>query len=254
MPCLSKHGKAWTQGLIHHVLTSKALRGDLVVRGTALPGYVPALISESDWLKLRAALQQNKDRTGGARTGEYPANLFPTRCFCAECGSRVGVVQSRLPLRYYTCRGKKFGVDCGAKHLIKTDLVEKAFFLDVMRATPADLMIEAPRDNQQKAALEARLAKADAELGKLLALSERHSLAQLDARISALQADRAAAEAELGKLTVAGVQTGLVPAALTALQKCWDWDENPRAGMFTRTGRSSPCLIYWKRKARPWLN
>ncbi len=115
-------------------------------------------------------------------------------------------------------------MDCGAKHLIKTDLVEKAFFLDVMRASPADLMIEAPRENQQKAALEARLAKADAELGKLLALSEKHSLAQLDARISALQSERSAAEAELGRMTVAGVQTGLVPAALTALQKCWDWD------------------------------
>ena len=110
----SPRGGTWGKSVVQDVLKSKASYGSLVVKGEEVPGYYPALITETEWL----AIQQRQGERHRNPQASGTTNLFPRLIRCAVCGSPMNVSTSHVRgslWRYLVCEGKSFKrTDCNA--------------------------------------------------------------------------------------------------------------------------------------------
>lgn len=65
---------------VEHVHGEKGVRKEPV--GDVIKGYYPALITEEEWIRLKASFK----RSGGRQTGAF-SNLFSNMLYCPTCGS-----------------------------------------------------------------------------------------------------------------------------------------------------------------------
>lgn len=103
----SPAGNAWVQVVVGDILRSKAAYGSLVLKGEEVPGYFPALISETEWLATR---QRTKARQHSRQVGRT-SNLFSRMVYCAHCRSSMALTSSKkggVSWGYFTCTGKTF--------------------------------------------------------------------------------------------------------------------------------------------------
>ncbi|RWK58068.1 recombinase family protein [Mesorhizobium sp.] len=103
----SSAGNTWSQVVVGDVLRSPATYGCLVLKGEEVPGYFPALISETEWLATR---QRTKARLHGRQVGRT-SNLFSRMVHCGHCGSPMVLTSSKkggVSWGYFICTGKTF--------------------------------------------------------------------------------------------------------------------------------------------------
>lgn len=103
----SPAGNSWAQVVVGDVLRSPAAYGCLVLKGEEVPGYFPALISETEWLATR---QRTKARQHSRQVGRT-SNLFSRMVHCSHCGSSMALTSSKkggVGWGYFTCTGKTF--------------------------------------------------------------------------------------------------------------------------------------------------
>ncbi|TPK95024.1 recombinase family protein [Mesorhizobium sp. B2-4-14] len=102
---LSPSGGTWSQGVVGETLRNPAAFGTFVFRGDEVPGYFPALITETEWLASRS---RTKERQHSRQVGNT-TNLFSRMVYCAHCGSSMAVTSVKRGGRsfgYLTCTGK----------------------------------------------------------------------------------------------------------------------------------------------------
>ncbi|ESY98049.1 recombinase family protein [Mesorhizobium sp. LNHC209A00] len=103
----SPAGNSWAQVVVGDVLRSPAAYGCLVLKGEEVPGYFPALISETEWLATR---QRTKARLHSRQVGRT-SNLFSRMVHCGHCGSSMALTSSKkggVSWGYFICTGKAF--------------------------------------------------------------------------------------------------------------------------------------------------
>ncbi|MBZ9996031.1 recombinase family protein [Mesorhizobium sp. BH1-1-4] len=103
----SPAGNSWAQAVVGDVLRSPAAYGCLVLKGEEVPGYFPALITETEWLASR---QRTKARQHSRQVGRT-SNLFSRMVRCGHCGSPMVLTSSKkggAVWGYFTCTGKTF--------------------------------------------------------------------------------------------------------------------------------------------------
>ncbi|BCG95982.1 recombinase family protein [Mesorhizobium sp. 131-2-1] len=103
----SPGGNTWAQAVVGDVLRSQAAYGCLVLKGEEVPGYFPALITETEWLATR---QRTKARRHSRQVGRT-SNLFSRMVHCGHCGSPMVLTSSKKGSAvwgYFTCTGKTF--------------------------------------------------------------------------------------------------------------------------------------------------
>jgi len=92
VPNILGRGK-WSFNSIHWLLRNRAVIGTWTTRKKSIddiPGYYPAIISETKFALVQEALK--KRRWIGGRSSENVANLFAGLSFCAECGNKMRIV------------------------------------------------------------------------------------------------------------------------------------------------------------------
>jgi translation initiation factor 1 (eIF-1/SUI1) len=121
--------------VVGDVLRSPAAYGCLVLKGEEVPGYFPALISETEWLATR---QRTKARQHSRQVGRT-SNLFSRMVHCSHCGSSMALTSSKkggMSWGYLTCTGKTFKrTGCTAPnwpyHQFERELIDRIGFLAV---------------------------------------------------------------------------------------------------------------------------
>ncbi|MES0007905.1 recombinase family protein [Mesorhizobium sp. M0062] len=171
----SPSGKTWAQAVVGEVLRSPAAYGCLVLKGEEVPGYFPALISETEWLATR---QRTKARRHSRQVGRT-SNLFSRMVHCGHCRSPMVLTSSRkggMSWGYFTCTGKTFKrTECTAPNWrydqFERELIDRIGFLAVpipQDQTAPDLSgeleetigaLEAKRENALAGALDAETAE-----------------------------------------------------------------------------------------------
>ncbi|ARP66526.1 recombinase family protein [Mesorhizobium sp. WSM1497] len=110
----SPAGNSWAQAVVGDVVRSPAAYGCLVLKGEEVPGYFPALISETEWLATR---QRTKARQHNRQVGRT-SNLFSRMVHCGHCGCSMALTSSKkggVSWGYFICTGKSFkSRDCTA--------------------------------------------------------------------------------------------------------------------------------------------
>lgn len=108
----TRRGKRWTASTMQRLLTNPAIAG--LVRHKDLPELVqaqwPAIIPESEWRKLQAALTKPGRRTNfvNARTALLAGFLY-----CGICGKKLTADRNQDGKRVYTCRRDSHRQGCG---------------------------------------------------------------------------------------------------------------------------------------------
>ncbi|RUW62428.1 recombinase family protein [Mesorhizobium sp. M7A.F.Ca.US.008.03.1.1] len=171
----SPAGNSWAQVVVGDVLRSPAAYGCLVLKGEEVPGYFPALISETEWLAVR---QRTKARQHSRQVGRT-SNLFSRMVYCAHCHSSMALTSSKkgdVSWGYFTCTGKTFKRrDCTAPNWrydqFEREMLDRIGFLAVPipldHAAPdhpealddAIAAIEFKRENALAGALDAETAE-----------------------------------------------------------------------------------------------
>ncbi|QKC84690.1 recombinase family protein [Mesorhizobium sp. NZP2077] len=131
----SPSGNTWAQAVVGEVLRSPAAYGCLVLKGEEVPGYFPALLSETEWLATR---QRTKARQHSRQVGRT-SNLFSRMVHCSHCGSPMVLTSSKkggMSWGYFTCTGKTFKrTECTAPNWrydqFERELIDRIGFLAV---------------------------------------------------------------------------------------------------------------------------
>jgi DNA invertase Pin-like site-specific DNA recombinase len=96
-------GGTWSKAYIHKILAGRTVLGEYQpVRngkpdGDPIPDYYPAVVDESTWLQVDAALKRRKDRTG--RVGDKVATLFGGLLHDATTGDRLRIAWQTRGIR-----------------------------------------------------------------------------------------------------------------------------------------------------------
>jgi len=88
-------GNPWTFGTVNFTLRNRAVLGEYVSRKSkaeSIVGYYPQIVNEATFNLVQDTLR--KRRWIGGRGSHSVQNLFAGMSYCAECNSRMRVVQS----------------------------------------------------------------------------------------------------------------------------------------------------------------
>ena len=226
---LTRHGKLWTAGRIHAVLSNPIYKGTvryglhpvvtkaengLIVKGKGTDlncleavGLHPPLVSESDWQMANElaheAVPVQRDKT--------IKNPLAGRSVCGKCG-RALVRQS-----VKNAHGKKFdrlhhayGTACQIKSVSLPYVMMK--FCDALEAVTRDVPIEQPEHADELQAIDAAILEQDARLDKLVDLYCKGALSVDEFKVrrerSASEADRLRARRDVLASKAVSAQKG----------------------------------------------
>jgi DNA invertase Pin-like site-specific DNA recombinase len=106
-------GGRWSYNSIHWLLRNPAVVGTWTTRKKGIediPGYYPAIISETKFALTQEALR--KRRWIGGRSRENVANLFAGLSYCAECGNKMRVVSTDTKVGKATSEMRRSYIKC----------------------------------------------------------------------------------------------------------------------------------------------
>lgn len=214
-------GKRWTQGQVHHILTTETLIGDTTIKGKRFAKYYPPVIDEPTWNVLQAKLRQNKSRKGGGREGEYIANLFRNRVRCAHCGGSVSTQMSNKGRvkYYYKCQDARYG-KCEVRSMVPVYKIELDFFTFCLQSMPASLLGD---DNQKEmgemAASTKRLSDLDRKFKDAKELIGVLPIAELKVMLMDIETERQTERERLNTISRKITANSSVPSAFGNLKE-----------------------------------
>lgn len=199
----STYGKNWRDNTISGWLRSENLVGTVVLRNTRLDRYYPAVISNSEFEQLQAALFTNGKRKGGQTEDSFTTNLFRNYCKCSNCGGTVGTFRGHQAKstgkwqRYFRCSRRSDGL-CDVHHCVSTEAVEMDFFGNYLLEYPDQMLIGLDKTSQQRLkALKTRLACIDKEAEDAIRLLGIYKVESIEAKLKGLKIEREALEKEI---------------------------------------------------------
>lgn len=203
----STYGKTWSTSVISQWFHSENLVGSVVVSGARLDRYYPAVVSDSEFEQLQAALFTNGTRRGGQRENTFTTNLFRHHCKCANCGGTVQTMRGHQAKstgrwqRYFRCSHRSDGI-CEVHNCASTEALEMDFFGKYLLDFPDQVLLGLDKASQQRLkALRTRLACVDKEAedaGRLLGI---YTTASLETKLKALKTERDELETQIKEQT-----------------------------------------------------
>lgn len=205
-------GRHWHDSYVQKILTSTAAFGRYDMRGEAVEGYFPPVVSEGTYWQARAATARR--RFGAGRpTGRF-ANLLHGLARCHICGSNMAYLDKgrrSAPVLRCTKAMAKAGCESAvrANYKLLEDLTVGLYARFKDAATFAERQV-AGRAAAELEPLESRLAAARARGDNLAAaIAEGGELAPLRRLLDAAELEAAGLEARLADLRIAAAAQGM---------------------------------------------
>jgi DNA invertase Pin-like site-specific DNA recombinase len=243
IPVLGK-GKHWHRSTVSKVLRNPAVIGSLIPgqiryadglryhdKEAPIPNAFPAVISEADWLAVRALKDGRLRGARGRHAGKSAVHLLAGLAKCPCCGSaliRVNKGSSRKGgLPKLVCSAAKAKAGCRYVSVRVTD-VEEAMLRDW-----GALFVSIPADDQtgeldtQHRELEAEILGTEDHLDNVAETFRRHRLPTTAREIARVEAELKGLRVRLEELDVrrAMADRGLIRARMGELQSLLDPEE-----------------------------
>lgn len=194
----------WTTTTIRRVLKSKTLIGEQFDR----KGFYPLVLDVGTFNRVQGVLNQNSSFNRG-KIATF-VNMYRGIAFC-KCGASMNSInQSKdcngnlyadpFKYRYFRCTTKSTGKKCQYEGNIRLTDLEQQFFGDFLLQNPNALVA----DKSETKALHGKInvckmeiTKLESEVSKLVAMSHKYKLSQLDAELDKLNSQLDAKKLEL---------------------------------------------------------
>lgn len=204
--------RSWRRSVIYQILTNPAAFGTLALKMAAgtkeIEGYFPATIDKGLFLKVQKSLSDKTFDGGSRRAGRNAGytNLFSGIGFCAECGSRMAIINAgpKNGGHRLVCDDARLGRGCKYVSLlygpVESAILQFCQEIDLTRLTGGNNESElaAARAEVQRLQnmLEGQQAQVEAELQLSAAVKTPEMIKLLAGRLDSLQNEMTATKAK----------------------------------------------------------
>ncbi|MBD8677554.1 recombinase family protein [Sphingomonas sp. CFBP 13720] len=245
VPMLGR-GKHWHRSTVSKVLRNPAVIGTLIpgqirfmdgqrvrVHEQAVPGAFPAVVTEADWLAVRALKDGNAHAPRGRNAGRTIAHVFAGLARCPLCGSAMGRVNKGAPgkagVPKLVCSSAKAKAGCRYVS-VPAEQVEAAFLQGWAALLDGYPTANGGHDcDEQRRNLEAAIWGTEDHLENLSDALKREPLQATMRKMGRVQAELRSMRTELEALEQqrAMADRGLIETRLGNLQDLIEHEDGP---------------------------
>ncbi len=174
----------WYESYITKILNNRAVlgefqphrydeRGDRLPHGDPVPGYFPQIISEDQFLRIRAARRKRLVEGAGRKGPEY-RNLFTKIAKCEYCGSPMRFIHKGYPpkgTQTLKCTNSIRKLACDSSGWKYSDF--EASFLYFVKEIDLTATLKAAAADSEKVSLEQQIAAVDEKIHELKAKRDK---------------------------------------------------------------------------------